>query len=72
MKTKKLEKKITKMETNARHSETTLEKLLNRLEHHEEKVETKFDSLQRLIYIGFGILIAVQFFISNSGIKVGT
>jgi len=71
MKTKKIEKKLTQMETNAHHTETTLEKVLSRLEHHEEKVETKFDSLSKLIYIGFGILIAVQFYVSNGGLKVG-
>ena len=61
MKTKKIEKELTMLKTNAHHTETTLDKVLNRLEHHEEKVENKFSELSKLIYIGFGVLIAVQY-----------
>lgn len=72
MKTKKIEKKLTMLETNSIHTESTIEKVLSRLEKHEEKVDTKFDNLQKLIYIGFGILIAIQFIISSGMVKVSS
>lgn len=59
------------METNYKHIETGLEKVLNRLEAHENKVDSKFEAIQKLIYVGFGILIAIQFLVTSGVVKIG-
>lgn len=60
MKTKKIEQRLTKMETEYTHIENTLEKLVD-----------KVDSLQNKIYIAMGGFMIVQFLITSGIIKLG-
>lgn len=59
------------METHYTHTDSMLEKLFTKLDNHEDRVDSRFRTLERIIYIGFGLLIALQFAISNGIIKVG-
>jgi len=59
------------IETDYKHIESGIDKLFNKLENHEDKVDNRFRVMERIMYIGFGILIAIQFSISSGIIKVG-
>ena len=58
------------METNYNHIESGIEKLFNKLDQHEDRVDTRFRTIERIMYIGFGILVTIQFAVSNGILKV--
>lgn len=60
MKSKKIENKLVKMETEYTHIEDTLNKLVE-----------KVDGLQNKIYIAMGAFMVLQVLISSDIIKVG-
>lgn len=59
------------IETDYKHIESSLDKLFNKLDNHEDKVDNRFRAIERLIYIGFGILATVQILVSSGIIKIG-
>lgn len=67
----KTKQRLTMIETDYKHIETGMEKLFSKLDRHEEKVDGRFRTMERIIYIGFGLVLAMQFLISNGMIKFG-
>ena len=59
------------METDYSHIEHGINKLFDKLDSQQERVDSRFRTIERIMYIGFGILLTVQFAISNGIIKVG-
>ena len=67
----KTKQRLTMIETDYKHIENGLDKLFTKLDSHEDKVNTRFASMEKLIYIGFGVMLTVQVLISSGAIKVG-
>lgn len=67
----KTKQRLTKMETDYSHIEHGINKLFDKLDSQQERVDSRFRTIERIMYIGFGILLTVQFAISNGIIKVG-
>ena len=67
----KTKQRLTMIETDYKHIESSLDKLFNKLDNHEDKVDNRFRAIERLIYIGFGILATVQILVSSGIIKIG-
>ena len=67
----KTKQRLTMIETDYKHIESSLDKLFNKLDNHEDKVDNRFRAIEKLIYIGFGILATVQILVSSGMIKIG-
>lgn len=67
----KAKQRLTMIETNYHHLDSGIEKLFSKLDKHEEKVDSRFRTLEKMMYIGFGVVLAMQFLISSGIIKIG-